>query len=220
MQHILLSALCLTVGLGLSCDDKAEKAGSAGTEDEPGTSSSAPDPSLRTLATMPANQRANYYSELPAQTITEGKRYIATIQTNKGDIVLELDAISAPLHTNNFVFLARQGFYDDLTWHRVMARFMAQGGDPLGTGTGGPGYRIPAEFGLTHQQGVIAMARQPDAVNPQKMSSGSQFYITLEPQPHLDQGGYSVFGRVSQGFEVVQKLKNEDMIHRIDIDEK
>ena len=220
MQYILLSALCLLVGLGLSCDDKAEKAGSAETEDEPGTSSSTPDPALRTLASLSANQRANYYSELPAQTITEGKRYMATIQTNKGDIVLELDAISAPLHTNNFVFLARQGFYDGLTWHRVIARFMAQGGDPLGTGTGGPGYRIPAEFGLTHQQGVIAMARQGDRGNPQKMSSGSQFYITLEPQPHLDQGGYSVFGRVSQGFEVVQKLKNEDMIHRIDIEEK
>ncbi len=220
MQHNLLPALCLLAGLALSCGDKTEKAESKGTADEAGTSSSASHPSLRTLASMPANQRANYYSELPAQTIDEGKRYMATIKTNKGDIVIELDAISAPLHTNNLVFLARQGFYDGLTWHRVIARFMAQGGDPLGTGTGGPGYRIPAEIGLTHQQGVIAMARQGDAVNPQKMSSGSQFYITLKPQPHLDQQGYSVFGRVSQGFEVVQKLKNGDMINRIDIEEK
>ncbi len=157
---------------------------------------------------------------MPEMVIDESKGYIATIQTNKGDIVVELDAASAPLHTNNFVFLARQGFYDDLTFHRVIPDFVVQGGDPLGKGTGGPGYQIPAEIALPHQQGAIAMARKGDQVNPEKKSSGSQFYITLKSQPHLDQQGYSVFGRVKEGFDVVQKIEKGDVIERINIEER
>ncbi|MFQ5772739.1 MAG: peptidylprolyl isomerase, partial [bacterium] len=122
-------------------------------------------------------------------------------------------------HVNNFVFLARQGFYDGLTFHRWEPDFVIQGGDPSGVGTGGPGYRIPAEIGLPHHQGVIAMARQGDNVNPEKKSSGSQFYITLRPTPFLD-GQYSVFGRVMQGFDVVQKITRGDVILRVDIEEK
>jgi cyclophilin family peptidyl-prolyl cis-trans isomerase len=176
--------------------------------------------SERPLAAIAPESRADYYSSPPEVVIDESKRYLATIQTSKGNIVVELDAVSAPIHTNNFVFLARQGFYDGLTFHRVVPKFVIQGGDPLGTGTGGPGYRIPAEIGLPHHQGVIAMARQGDAVNPDRMSSGSQFYITLEAQPYLDQTGYSVFGKVVQGFDVVQKIQVGDVIERIDIEEK
>ncbi len=174
---------------------------------------------VRSLANLDPAARADYYSEPPPMVIDESKRYVATIHTNKGDIVVELDAATAPLHTNNFVFLARQGFYDGLTFHRYVPDFVIQGGDPTGTGSGGPGYTIPAEIALPHHQGVIAMARRPDQVNPDRASSGSQFYITLKPQPHLDQGGYSVFGRVVQGFDVVQSLRQGDVITRIDIEE-
>ncbi len=173
----------------------------------------------RPLANIAPKDRNNYYQSPPEMTIDETKRYIATIQTSKGDIVVELDAIAAPGHVNNFVFLARQGFFDGLTFHRVEPNFVIQGGDPSGTGTGGPGYRIPAEIGLPHHQGVIAMARQADAVNPERLSSGSQFYITLKATPFLD-GQYSVFGRVSKGFDVVQKIQRGDVIERVDIEEK
>ncbi|MFQ6113351.1 MAG: peptidylprolyl isomerase, partial [bacterium] len=174
----------------------------------------------RPLAKVAPEDRSDYYSNPPQMTIDESKRYLATIQTTKGNIVVELDAISAPIHVNNFVFLSEQGFYDGLTFHRVVPEFVIQGGDPTGNGTGGPGYRIPAEIGLPHHQGVIAMARQGDVVNPERMSSGSQFYITLEPQPHLDGQGYSVFGKVIQGFDVVQKIQIGDVIDRVDIEEK
>ncbi len=175
--------------------------------------------SERPLSNAAANDRANYYATAPPRAIDESKSYIATIQTQKGNIVVELDAVAAPLHTNNFVFLARQGFFDGLTFHRVEPNFVIQGGDPQGTGAGGPGYRIPAEIGLPHQQGVIAMARQGDQVNPQRLSSGSQFYITLKATPFLD-GQYSVFGRVTEGFDVVQQIVRGDVIVRVDIEER
>lgn len=174
----------------------------------------------RPLANLPPEDRQDYYSSLPPMTIDTSKRSIATIHTEKGDIVVELDPLAAPNHVNNFVFLARQGFYDGLTFHRVVPDFVIQGGDPTGTGRGGPGYRIPAEIGLPHHQGVIAMARQGDQFNPQKESSGSQFYITLTPQPGLDQQGYSVFGRVIQGFDVVRQIQQGDLIKKITIEEK
>jgi cyclophilin family peptidyl-prolyl cis-trans isomerase len=211
LAAVVLSSTVLTFGCGGGSDAQNSDSSSSMSEQTPAEQS---------LANVPPSQRQNHYPTLPPQTIDEGKRYIATIRTNKGDIVVELDAISAPLHTNSFVFLAREGFYNDLTFHRVIPRFVAQGGDPIGSGTGGPGYRIPAEIGLPHQQGVIAMARQPDQVNPQRMSSGSQFYITLEPRPDLDQGGYSVFGRVTEGFDVVQQIQKGDVMTRIDIEEK
>ncbi|MFQ5709510.1 MAG: peptidylprolyl isomerase [bacterium] len=173
----------------------------------------------RPLAAVVPKDRENYYASAPAMTIDESKRYVATIHTAKGDIVVELDALAAPQHVNNFVFLARQGFYDGLTFHRVERNFVIQGGDPAGTGRGGPGYRIPAEIGLPHHQGVIAMARQGDSVNPKRLSSGSQFYITLKATPFLD-GGYSVFGKVTEGFDVVQQIEVGDVIQRVDIAEK
>ncbi len=178
-----------------------------------------PNMPVRPLANVAASDRMEYYKNEPAMVIDSQKKYGATIHTNKGDIVLELDPFYAPLHTNNFVFLSQQGFYDGLTFHRVVPDFVVQGGDPLGAGSGGPGYLVPAEIGLQHEQGVVAMARRPDQVNPEKKSSGSQFYITLKPTPFLD-GEYSVFGKVVKGFEVVQSIAIGDQINRIDIEEK
>jgi len=117
---------------------------------------------------------------------------------------------------NNFVFLVNQGFYDGLTFHRVEPGFVIQGGDPLGTGGGGPGYTVPAEIKLPHVEGAIAMARTSDQVNPKRESSGCQFYITLAPTPFLD-GAYTAFGKVTQGMDVVKKIAKGDAIQQIAI---
>jgi len=130
---------------------------------------------------------------------------MATIETSLGSFEVTLDEKAAPLTVANFVKLANQGFYNNLTFHRIVAGFMIQGGDPKGDGTGGPGYTIPAEIGLKHTAGAIAMARTGDAVNPTKASSGSQFYVTLAPQTSLD-GQYTVFGYVTSGMDVVTKI--------------
>lgn len=168
----------------------------------------------RPLASLPPAQRANYSKAPPPMTIDAKKTYIATITTGKGDIVVSLDASAAPQTVNNFVFLATQGFYDGLVFHRVVPGFVIQGGDPTGTGGGGPGYVIPAEIKLPHVEGAIAMARTSDDVNPKRDSSGSQFYITLAPTPGLD-GAYTAFGKVSQGMDVVKKIAVGDVIQKI-----
>jgi peptidyl-prolyl cis-trans isomerase B (cyclophilin B) len=175
-------------------------------------------PSKPAMPTNPAD-RADMYSEPPEMQIDTNKTYIATISTAKGDIVVQLDASAAPLTVNNFVFLARQGFYDKLTFHRVEPGFVIQGGDPTGTGGGGPGYTVPAEIQLSHVEGAIAMARKADEVNPTRASSGSQFYITLAPTPFLDEG-YTAFGHVIEGMEVVQSIAVGDVIEKITIKEE
>ena len=169
---------------------------------------------------MPADpaDRADMYSEPPAMQIDTGKTYVATISTAKGDIVVQLDASAAPQTVNNFVFLSRQGFYDGLVFHRVEPGFVIQGGDPTGTGGGGPGYTVPAEIQLPHVEGAIAMARRADQVNPTRASSGSQFYITLAPTSFLD-GAYTAFGRVVEGMDVVQSIAIGDVIEKITITE-
>ena len=168
--------------------------------------------------TMPEDpaDRDGMYSEPPEMQIDADRAYTATISTAKGDIVVQLDAGAAPQTVNNFVFLTEQGFYDGLTFHRVEPGFVIQGGDPLGTGAGGPGYTVPAEIELSHVEGAIAMARQGDEVNPSRASSGSQFYITLAPTPHLD-GAYTVFGQVAAGMDVVQSIAIGDVIENITI---
>jgi len=169
-------------------------------------------------STMPSNptDRSNMYSAPPEMQIDPGKSYIATISTVKGDIVVQLDAAAAPQTVNNFVFLAQEGFYDGLTFHRVEPGFVIQGGDPLGSGVGGPGYTVPAEIKLPHLEGAIAMARKGDNVNPDRASSGSQFYITLAPTPFLDEG-YTAFGQVSGGMDVVQSIAVGDVIEKVTI---
>lgn len=146
----------------------------------------------------------------------EGKNYLAVIHTSKGDITCELNSKEAPLSVTNFVQLVEGGFYNGLIFHRVVPNFVIQGGDPEGTGRGGPGYTVPQEIKLPHQQGALAWARLSDAVNPQKRSSGSQFYITLEKIPYLD-GEYTVFGQTVSGMEVVKKIEEGDVIKSIEI---
>lgn len=190
------------------------------------TAGAAPAPQATSTATntagvekIPPEKRNNLFPTAPKIMIDPTKQYIATIKTDKGDIVVELSAKDAPITVNNFVTLARAGFYNDLKFHRVEPGFVIQGGDPKGDGTGGPGYTIPAEIKLLHGKGAIAMARLGDAQNPRRDSSGSQFYLTLAATPHLD-GAYTAFGQVTKGIEVVEKIARGDVIQTIVIEEK
>jgi peptidyl-prolyl cis-trans isomerase B (cyclophilin B) len=142
--------------------------------------------------------------------------HYAIVDTDRGDIVLELYAAEAPKSVANFEKLSKEGFYNNLTFHRVEPGFVVQGGDPAGNGTGGPGYEVPAEISPTekHVRGTLAMARRGDQVNPDRKSSGSQFYICLEPAPFLD-GQYTVFGGVVEGMNVVDKIKVGDHIKKV-----
>jgi cyclophilin family peptidyl-prolyl cis-trans isomerase len=142
---------------------------------------------------------------------------VAVIETDFGRIVFKFYEEEAPLHTANFKKLAREGFYDGCTFHRVIPNFVIQGGSPgskdedrSNDGLGGPGYTIPAEIGLKHTRGAVAAARQGDDINPEKRSSGSQFYICMRDIPHLDKGGYSVFGQVIEGMDVADKIVRVD----------
>jgi len=176
-----------------------------------------PSDGSRPLAELAPQERADRFSG-PADTyVKPGVTYIATIVTDKGDIVAELYP-DTPQSLNNFVTLSLNGFYDGLTFHRVEPGFVIQGGDPLGEGNGGPGYTIPGEFAHTHPRGALAWARTGDEVNPDRRSSGSQFYITLSETPFLD-GTYSVFGQVIEGLEVADQIAVGDKIQRIDIRE-
>ncbi len=154
------------------------------------------------------------YSAPPPMIIDSSKQYLATIETEKGNIVLELFASDVPVTVNNFVFLAREGFYDGTTFHRVIPGFMAQGGDPTGTGTGNPGYSFADEFTVhTHVAGALSMANSGSNTN------GCQFFITYAPQPHLD-GKHTVFGQLIEGMDILKKLENGDAIIRITIEER
>jgi cyclophilin family peptidyl-prolyl cis-trans isomerase len=142
--------------------------------------------------------------KMPPLLADTGKKYTATIQTEKGDLVLELFAKDVPRTVSNFVYLAAKGFYDGTTFHRVIPGFMAQGGDPTGTGAGGPGYAFPNEItSHKHVAGAISMANAgPD-------TNGSQFFICYAAQPYLD-GSYSVFGQLVEGMDVLNKITPRD----------
>jgi len=148
------------------------------------------------------------YAAAPAMSIDVAKSYTATIKTPRGDIVIKLRPDLAPETVNSFVFLARDGYYDGLTWHRVIPDFMAQGGDPTGTGMGGPGYTVKGEFTdkvSFDKPGIVAMARPGNDVN----GNGSQFFITTAPAPHLD-GQYTIFGEVVSGQDIVNGIPVRD----------
>ena len=150
--------------------------------------------------------QAGQWSEAPAMQIDVNRAYQATLNTQRGPVVVELLPQLAPVTVNNFVFLARQGYYDGVTFHRVIPGFMAQTGDPTGTGTGGPGYFIPDEVdtGLTFDTaGLLAMANSGPGRN------GSQFFITTGPATHLN-GLHTIFGRVVSGMDVVQAITPRD----------
>ncbi len=142
------------------------------------------------------------YSECPPMEIDPLNEYYATVQTEKGDIVLELFPETAPIAVNSFIFLAENGWYDGVTFHRVLPGFVAQAGDPTGTGMGGPGYAFINEVDedlLFNRSGLLAMA------NSGADSNGSQFFITMGSAEHLN-GGYTIFGQVIEGMDVVESL--------------
>jgi peptidyl-prolyl cis-trans isomerase B (cyclophilin B) len=158
------------------------------------------------------------YRAAPEMVIDPQKKYGATIETNKGNIDLDLFAADAPKTVNNFVFLARDGFYDGVVFHRVISNFMIQGGDPTGTGSGGPGYRFEDEVRSNpnkHETGTLSMA------NAGPNTNGSQFFITHAPQPHLD-GRHTVFGQVSgkKSMNVVNAIRQGDSIKTVTISEE
>lgn len=183
----------------------------SGTEQASGTPSASASPSpLPEVAcggTVPktAGEQKPTFPEPPKMTIDPTKTYMATMVTSCGTIQMRLDPKVAPEGVNNFVFLAEQGFYDGTTFHRIVSDFVIQGGDPEGTGQGGPGYGFGIETDPSatfDSAGVVAYANSgPD-------SNGSQFFITLAPTPSLDppQGSYTIFGEVTDGMKVVEKI--------------
>ena len=145
------------------------------------------------------------YAAEPPMAIDQNKRYFATIKMDIGEIKLELFPKDAPRHVNNFVFLAREKFYDGVTFHRVIPGFMAQSGDPTGTGSGGPGYTIPDEVNSrSFDAGTLGMAKT-SAPN----SAGSQWFICFDPAPHLN-GAYTAFGQLIEGEDVLAQIAPRD----------
>jgi len=158
------------------------------------------------------------YKKVPEMVIDPKKSYQAIMETNKGTITLDLFPQQAPKTVNNFVFLARDGYYDGVTFHRVISNFMIQGGDPTGTGRGGPGYKFADEFAgntLKHGTGSLSMA------NAGPNTNGSQFFITHAPQPHLD-GRHTVFGQVvdQESMDVVNAIRQGDEMIAVTIHEE
>src|SRR4051812_11724821 len=146
------------------------------------------------------------FDRAPAMALDPKKDYYATFETARGPIKVKLFADEAPITVNNFVFLARQGFYDGTTFHRVIGNFMVQGGDPTGTGTGGPGYVIKDEFHPKRRHnkpGILSMA------NAGANTGGSQFFITHTATPHLD-NRHAVFGEVVEGMDNLMKIRERD----------
>ncbi len=156
------------------------------------------------------------WPKAPEMQIDVQKIYVATIDTEKGTIELELYPEYAPKTVNNFVFLSKEGFYDGVIFHRVISNFVIQGGDPYGTGMGGPGYKFEDETEgnpLTHETGVISMA------NAGPNTNGRQFFITHSPQPHLN-GKHTVFGKVIKGQDVVNAIRQGDAMTKVTISER
>jgi cyclophilin family peptidyl-prolyl cis-trans isomerase len=152
------------------------------------------------------------YSQPPEMQIETNRTYRVLIKTNKGDIKLELNPAEAPLTVNNFVVLARDGFYDGVVFHRVEPRFVIQGGDPTGTGRGGPGYRFNDEpVKRPYRAGTVAMA------NAGPNTNGSQFFICLEDQPSLPPN-YTIFGDTISGMDVVRSIRVGDTMQTVTVE--
>ena len=160
------------------------------------------------------------YSQVPFElpSKTEIKRIrSAVISTSHGDFLVELLPEVAPIHVANFKYLADKEFYNGLSFHLYHPGYIIQGGDPTGTGNGGPGYSLLPEFSMRkHQKGVLGMSRKSDEINPQRLSNGSQFHIILGDAPKLDKK-YTIFGQVIDGMEVVEKLTDGDRIRSIKV---
>lgn len=139
----------------------------------------------------------------------------AIITTSRGELVFDLFPVQSPLHVANFKYLADKGFYNGTKFHLYMPDYIIQGGDPSGTGKGGPGYSIPAEFNqLHHQFGSLGMARRSDSKNTERRSNGSQFHILLRSAPHMD-GQYVIFGQLIKGRTILESLRKDDVIEKV-----
>lgn len=171
----------------------------------PQTEPATPTPGPEISTPTSTQTTAKRYESPPPMVIDAGRAYFATIETDKGNIRLELFDDQAPKTVNNFVFLARDGFYNGVPFHRVIPGFMAQGGDPTGSGAGGPGYQFEDEItDLKHDSaGILSMANSGPNTN------GSQFFITYAPQPHLD-SKHTVFGKVIEGMDILKNLAPRD----------
>jgi cyclophilin family peptidyl-prolyl cis-trans isomerase len=214
MRLLMTCALCAAL-LAAACGgdskkaatpaaDTADSVAATGTKASSTAASAAPTGSTPAVAPTQAGGKKTYSAE-PPMTIDANKKYFATIKMDIGDIRLELYPKEAPHSVNSFVFLSRDGFYDGVTFHRVIQGFVAQAGDPTGTGRGGPGYTIPDEVN-THKflDGTLGMAKT-SAPN----SAGSQWFIDYAPQANLD-GGYTVFGQLVSGRDVLDKITPRD----------
>ncbi|WP_287372095.1 peptidylprolyl isomerase [Oceanithermus sp.] len=210
MRTALVFALALALGLGLAgCKPKKSESAAGGTA--PATAQKAG--GMETL---------DYQSDAPVrnfekpEVVTDHKKYdyYAVLETSKGTFTIDLLEDSAPNTVNSFVFLALHRYFDGLRWHRVVPGFVAQTGDPTGRGSGGPGYRFGLEIdpNLSYDAaGWVGMARTNDP-----NTNGSQFFITLAPAPHLT-GGYTIFGKVVEGMDVVEELTQQDTIRTVRI---
>jgi peptidyl-prolyl cis-trans isomerase B (cyclophilin B) len=155
---------------------------------------------------------AKKYTAVPAMQIETNRTYKVLLKTNKGDIKLELNPAEAPITVNNFVVLARDGYYDGLKFHRVVPGFVIQGGDPTGTGSGGPGYKFQDEpVKRTYRAGTVAMA------NAGPNTNGSQFFVCLEDQPSLPPS-YTIFGDTISGLDVVRKIRVGDIMETVTVE--
>lgn len=216
---VLIFTMLSNRPIGGTASEVANEAPTVLTEATPATaiSSEPAAPTTEATAAAPAGSKATYDAP-PPMSVDPARDYSATItMANGGQIVLKLRPDLAPETVNSFVFLAREGFYDGLTFHRVEPGFVIQGGDPDGNGTGGPGYNVPDEYTdqvLFDRPGLLAMA----STGPGTNSGGSQFFITLGPAPHLNQS-YTIFGEVTSGLEVVQAVQVGDVMQSVTITE-
>ena len=199
LSRLFIGIILILTGLvAVSCDDSAPEP--APEPELAPTPAPAPEP----VPEIAPEVKIMQWDSPPSMVIDTGKEYKAYIETEKGTLVLELFAKDVPKTVNNFVFLAREGYYDGSTFHRVLPGFMVQGGDPTGTGRGGPGYRFEDEFTEHgHDAGALSMA------NAGPNTNGSQFFITYVPVHQLD-GKHSVFGKLVEGMDVLKSLTPRD----------
>jgi peptidyl-prolyl cis-trans isomerase B (cyclophilin B) len=207
---LLIASLLLLSACGGDDDAADEEAGAAER-----TATAAPAEEVGCEEVEAPEPKGGQDLRRPQRRLDADTTYVAEVTTSCGTFEITLDAERAPKTGGSFAHLAREGFFDGLTFHRIVPGFVIQGGDPRGDGTGGPGYRFQDEFSSAwrHETGVISMA------NAGPNTNGSQFFITLAPAPHLD-GAHSVFGRVTEGMDVVRSLRQGDVHERVDIEER
>lgn len=216
---LLAPLAVLALGLGCGDDDSASPATRTAQVTAGASKSAQPTAPVSSAKPSPSTQPAQCqspsgtapepsmkkYDKNPDTIIDAAKSYTATVKTVRGDFTIKLRPDLAPQHVNSFVFLARDHYFDGVTFHRVLPGFVAQTGDPTGTGGGGPGYTLPSEFSnVPYQRGVVGMARTSDP-----NSAGSQWFVTLGDAASLN-GQYTVFGEVTQGMEVVDCITPRD----------